>query len=372
MKYSFSFLLILSSLVTMSQQKDKTVNLLVGTYTKPGKSEGIYVYTFNVITGELTAKSKATGVDNPSFLAISRDKKYVYAANETSKGMVSAFSFDSQTGALKLLNQASSGGDGPCYVSTDDRGKSVYVGNYGSGSLSAIPLNSNGSLGDQVQTIQFEGKGVKSNQEKPHIHAAVLSRDNHFLFVPDLGTDKVYIYKISGSGNKTLSPATPAFASVDPGSGPRHLTFDQSGHNAFLIQEMTGVVTAFTFGDGHLSPKQSISLAPAGFNGRIDAADIHVSPDGKYVYASLRGDINEIVALSIDRTGLMTYVGRYAVQGKTPRNFAIDPTGNFLLVANQNSDEIVVFKRDAKTGALHETGIKASVGAPVCLLFSSK
>src|SRR4051812_20840743 len=167
MKYSFSFLLILSSLVTMSQQKDKTVNLLVGTYTKPGKSEGIYVYTFNVITGELTAKSKATGVDNPSFLAISRDKKYVYAANETSKGMVSAFSFDSQTGALKLLNQASSGGDGPCYVSTDDRGKSVYVGNYGSGSLSAIPLNSNGSLGDQVQTIQFEGKGVKSNQEKP-------------------------------------------------------------------------------------------------------------------------------------------------------------------------------------------------------------
>jgi 6-phosphogluconolactonase len=175
---------------------------------------------------------------------------------------------------------------------------------------------------------------------------------------------------VSPSAQQILTPANPSFASVDPGNGPRHFTFDPAGRNAFLIQEMSGVVTAFTYNAGTLSAKQSISVAPADYKGHIDAADIHVSPDGKFIYASLRGDINEIVALSVDRTGLMTYVGRYGVQGKTPRNFAIDPTGNFLLVANQNSDEIVVFKRDTKTGALHDTGIKTSVGAPVCLLFS--
>jgi len=368
MKYLYIISLLAMAGNALGQQKDKLYNLIIGTYTQPGKSEGIYVYTFNPATGELQPKSKATGVKNPSFLTISNDRKHVYAANETSEGAVSAFSFNSKTGELVFMNSAPSGGNGPCYVSTDDRGKFVFVGNYGGGSLSAIPLKSDGSLGTHVQTITHEGKGVKSNQEKPHVHAAVLSKDDHFLFVPDLGTDKVNIYSVNYSKEDPLSATT--FASVEPGSGPRHLTFDPSGKNAFLLQEMTGVVTAYTYDAGKLIPKQSLSLPAAGFNGKIDAADIHTSPDGKFLYASLRGDINEIVVMSIDRTGLMTYSGRQSTLGKTPRNFAIDPSGNFLLVANQNSDDVVVFRRDQKTGALHPTDIKISVGSPVCLLFT--
>lgn len=370
MKYLGILLIILSCTNLTLAQKEKDYNLLIGTYTQPGKSEGIYVYQFNTSTGELTPKSKATGITNPSFLTISRDRKHVYAVNETNDGTVSAFSFDSKTGSLTLLNTAPAGGSSPCYISTDDRGKFVFVGNYGGGNVSAIPIKSDGSLGSEIQTIQHEGKGVKSNQDKPHVHAAVLSKDNRFLFVPDLGTDKVNIYRVNHNNKTPLTAAS--FASVDAGNGPRHFTFDGSGKNAFLIQEMTGVVTAFTYADGILTSRQSLALAPAGFTGRIDAADIHLSPDGKFLYASLRGDINEIVILSMDPTGLMRYAGRVSTQGKTPRNFAIDPSGNFLLVANQNSDEIVVFKRDQKTGALHATDKKVALGSPVCLLFSAQ
>ena len=370
MRYFPTLLLFYLTFSALGQQKDKTYNLLVGTYTQPGKSEGIYVYTFNAATGELAAKSKATGIENPSFLAISHDRKHVYSVNETSAGTVSAFNFNGQSGTLTLQSTAPSGGNGPCYVSTDSKGRFLFVGNYGGGSIAAVPIKSDGSLDNQIQIIQHEGKSVKSNQEKSHVHAAVLSKDGHFLFVPDLGTDKIAIYTVNHSAREPLSASKSV--SVEPGSGPRHFTFDSSGRNAFLIQEMTGVVTAYTYADGTLTPKQSLSLAPSNFKGRIDAADIHVSPDGKFLYGSLRGDLNEIVILSIDRTGLMTYAGRQSTRGKTPRNFAIDPTGNFLLVANQGSDEIVVFRRDQKTGLIHPTDKSVAVGAPVCLLFTTQ
>lgn len=370
MRYLILPILLSIAVMATAQQKDKTYNLLIGTYTQPGKSDGIYVYTFNASTGELKPKSSVTNIKNPSFLAVSNDRKNVYAVNETGDGTVSSFRFDAATGALTLLNTAPAGGGSPCYVSTDARGRFVFVGNYGGGSLTAIPINRDGSLSQDVQTIQHEGSSVKPNQQKPHVHAAVLSKDDRFLFVPDLGTDKVNVYRINYSDKDPLTPANPGFVSLEPGNGPRHFTFDPSGKNAFLIQEMTGVVTAFTYSDGTLTPKQSLSLPPAGFTGKVDAADIHVSPDGKFLYASLRGDINEIVALSLDRSGLMTYAGRISTQGKTPRNFAIDPSGKFLLVANQNSDEVIVFRRDLKSGLLHPTDQKISVGAPVCLVFT--
>ncbi len=366
-------LLLIMSLGILSsvegQQKEKLYNLLIGTYTQPGKSEGIYVYTFNPETGAFAPKSELKGIKNPSYLAVSKDRKFVYAVSETSEGTVNAYSFDPQSGKLVFLNSVTSGGNGPCYVSVDGKRKFVYTGNYGGGSLSAIPVKHDGSLGSEVQTIKHEGKSVKSNQDKSHVHATVLSKDDRYLFVPDLGTDKVNIYKTSASTTKPLSSAPTPYAQVDAGNGPRHITLDPTGKTAYLIQEMTGVITAFDFAEGKLTAKQSVVLPAAGNTGKIDAADIQVSPDGKFLYGSLRGDINEIVIFGIDKTGLMTYAGRQSTLGKTPRNFAIDPTGNFLLVGNQNSDEIVIFRRDQKTGSLSPTGEKISIGAPVCLKF---
>jgi 6-phosphogluconolactonase len=168
-----------------------------------------------------------------------------------------------------------------------------------------------------------------------------------------------------------LTPASPAYVSVKPGSGPRHFVFHPTNQYAYLIQEMMGIVTLFDYKDGHLTERQSVNMPVQGFTGKIDAADIHISPDAKFLYGSLRGDINEIVIYALDDKGTLTYVGRQSTLGKTPRNFVIDPLGKFLLAANQNSDEIIIFKRDQKTGLLSDFGKKITIGKPVCLKFAA-
>lgn len=372
--FLFTWCLFSSAQKAQAQQSTRTIyNLLIGTYTKPGKSDGIYVYSFNSETGEFSYKAEAVGIKNPSFLTISKDLKHVYSVSEVGdgKGSISAFSFDPSTGNLVFLNHASSGGNGPCYVSVDDKNKYVFSGNYGGGSVAAIPIKADGTLGADIQSIQHEGSSInKGNQDKPHVHAAVLSEDNRYLFVPDLGTDKVNIYKVDIANSEPLTPSEPAFVSVKAGSGPRHFTFHPNGKFAYLIQEMTGSVTTFNYESGKLNAEQSVSLPPYGFKGKVDAADIHISPDGKFLYGSLRGDLNELVIYAIDQNGKLKYSGRQSTLGKTPRNFAIDPTGNFLLVGNQNSDSIIIFKRDQITGLLQPTGKKISIGSPVCLKFA--
>jgi len=352
-------------------QTSKTYNLLVGTYTNPGKSKGMYVYSFNSDTGELTFKAESPEVKNPSFLTVSNDRKHVYAISEVGEGKVNAYKYDPASGKLEFINSAPVGGDGPCYISVDNKNKFAFVGNYGGGSLAAVPIKSDGSLSEKIQFIQHQGSSVKDNQEKAHVHATLLSKDGKYLFVPDLGTDKINVYQVDVAKAQPLTPAAQPFVSVKPGSGPRHFTFHPNGKWAYLIQEMTGVVTAYEYANGKLTAKESVALPSAGSNGRIDAADIHVSPDGKFLYGSLRGDINEIVVCSIDKAGKLAVAGRQSTLGKTPRNFAIDPTGKFLLVGNQNSDNIIVFKRDEKTGLLSATGTKISIGAPVCLVFTA-
>ena len=292
--------------------------------------------------------------------------------SEVGEGSVNAYKYDPLSGKLTFINSVSAGGNGPCYVSVDNKNKFVFVGNYGGGSLAAVPINSDGSLSDKIQAIQHEGSSInKGNQEKPHVHATLLSKDNRYLFVPDLGTDKINIYQVDETKAQPLKPAAQPFVSITPGGGPRHFTFHPNGKWAYLIQEMTGVVTAFDYSNGKLTAKESVALPSAGSKGRIDAADIHISPDGKFLYGSLRGDIDEIVICSIDNNGKLTVAGRQSTMGKTPRNFAIDPTGKFLLVGNQNSDNIIVFKRDEKTGLLTPTGTELSIGAPVCLVFTA-
>jgi 6-phosphogluconolactonase len=353
-----------------AQEMSKVYNLLIGTYTS-GKSNGIYVYSFNAETGDFEYKSEVSGITNPSFLAVTRDRKYVYAVSETGKGQgsISGYSFDPKSGKLTYINSAPSGGDGPCHVAVDDNNQFVFAGNYGGGSLAAIPVTDNGTLSQDIQVIQHQGSSIHKNQNKPRVHATVLSPDNRHLFVPDLGTDKINIYQIDADKAQPLTVAGQPFVKVERGSGPRHFTFHPNKRFAYVIQELNGKITAFKYSQGSLEAIQSVVTTEEGFSGNPSAADIHLSPDGKFLYGSLRADVNQLVIYAVGPDGKLSFVGRQSTLGEHPRNFAIDPKGNYLLVGNGRSDEIVIFRRDQQTGLLTPTGKKISVGSPVCLKF---
>ena len=363
---------LLGSLTAFAQhQNDKKYFLLIGTYTSEGKSEGIYVYDYNSATGNATYKTKAV-IQNPSYLTLSKDFKKVFSVGEMGKGKgsISAFNFNSQSGELTYINSVSSGGNGPCYVSVTDNGDYVFSANYGGGSLGAIHVNENGSLDSNIQSIQHEGSSVHKDQKKPHVHSAILSPDNKYVIAADLGTDKIHIYSLQSGRDKPLVAANQPFVKTKPGSGPRHLAFHPSGKYLYSVNELDGTVSAFTYNDGNLKDLQTITMLPAGFNGTIEAADIHLSADGRYLYATNREDLKEMLVYAVQKNGKLKFVQRQSVLGKAPRNFAIDPTGNFVLVANQNTDEIVVFRRNSKNGKLSFTGTKIPVSRPVCLKFA--
>jgi 6-phosphogluconolactonase len=375
MKVTALLILIFSMLSNYPAHSQDTPDhhLLIGTYSTDSNPNGIHVYRFNVQTADFQPVQPVTPLPNASFLTISQDRKNVYAVSEGREGSVNAYAFNPVTGKLDFLNSVPA--PGPCYVSVDKTKKLVFVGNYGGGSVQAVPLSEDGALiTDNVQTIQHEGGSVVENrQDKPHVHAAVLSADDQYLMVPDLGTDKVYQYQIDASRPDILEPAATPFMQVAPGGGPRHLAFHPNGRFAYLVLELEAAVAALEYhkAEGRLELIHTISMTAADFQGGVSGADIHVSPDGKFLYASNRGDANEIAIFAIDHQGQLTMVGRQSVLGKTPRNFAIDPTGNFLLAANQNTNEIVIFKRDSGTGLLTDTGKRIRVDKPVCLKFTA-
>jgi 6-phosphogluconolactonase len=362
-----------ASFLLFAQKNNDQHYLLVGTYTS-GKSEGVYVYKFNSQTGEFIHVSTAKNVSNPSYLTVSPDEKYVYAVNENHNeaqngGEVTSFSFDKKTGILAQLNKQPSAGNDPCYISINKSGKFVLVGNYSSGTASVLPVKKDGSLEPAVSVIKHEGSGVNSErQEGPHVHSTVLSKDNNYVFVSDLGIDKIMIYSFDNKKGK-LTPAPTPYVEVEPGAGPRHFEFHPNNKFAYLMEEMTGGISVYAYkGKGQLDLLQNISALPPDYIGTVGSADIHVSPDGKFLYASNRGESNTIAIFSINQqSGELTPVGHQSTLGKTPRNFNFDPSGNFLLVANQNSDNIIIFKRDKTTGLLTDTGKKIDVGNPVCI-----
>ena len=371
MKHTFTLFSLMLMLLTAQAQ---TYNLLIGTYTKSGKSEGIYVYEFDSKTGKANYKNKAVGLTNPSYLAISNNEEKVYAVCEAAagKGLVAAFDFDKKTGTLKLLNTQSSIGNGPCYVSTDKDNKHIFLANYGGGSATAIALNPDGSLSEQNQFIQYQGSSAnKDRQSAPHAHSTVLSPDEKYLLISDLGTDRINLLTITTDTANPLKEAKTPFINTQPGSGPRHFDFHPNGKFGYSIQELNGNVGVYKYSKGSLKLLQNISGLPENYKGRIWAADIHVSPDGKFLYASNRDDLNDLAIFSIDsKTGKLKLAGRQATLGRAPRNFAITPDGGFLLAANQSSDLVVIFRRDKSTGLLTDTGERIEVGAPVCLKFT--
>lgn len=361
-------MLIINSVSNLSAQD---YHLLIGTYTSDGKPNGIHVYRFNTQSGDFTAEQPVTELANASYLAISSDRKNVYAVSEGNGGSVNAYVFNPVNGALSFMNKVPA--QGPAYVSVDNKKQVVFAGNYGGGNVTAIHLHKDGSLEEAgVQTMQHEGSSVnKARQEKPHVHSVVLSPDERYLLVPDLGTDKVYQYKVNATKEQILTPAAEPFLAVNPGGGPRHLVFHPNGKYAYLVLEMQGAVLAMDYQNGKLEAKQTTSMVTHGFKGSLSGADIHISPDGKFLYASNRGDANEIAIFSINKLGMLSLIGRQPVLGKMPRNFAIDPTGKFLLVANQVTNDIIIFKRNPRTGLLTPTGKKIEVDKPVCLKFAA-
>jgi 6-phosphogluconolactonase len=349
--------------------------LIAGTYTS-GKSQGIYVYRFNSADGTATAVSEVK-ISNPSFVAVSPDEKFVYsveedAGNNGNGGGVTAFAFDKKTGSLIQINRQPTAGDHPCYVSVDKTGKWVATGNYSSGSLSILPVQANGGLGAATTIIKHQGSGPnKARQASPHVHCTFFSPDNKFLFVPDLGIDKIMMYAFDENSGK-LTAAPQPFAQSEPGAGPRHICFHPTNKFVYLLEELSGTVVTFKYKSGNLKNIQRISTKPAGDTSFAGSADVHVSPDGKFLYASNRAEANTIAIFSINqKNGKLALIGHQSTIGKTPRNFNFDPTGNFLLVANQNSDTIVVFKIDKTTGLLTDTNNNIAAGKPVCLKWVS-
>lgn len=355
----FHFVLFLLVASTAFAQKNY---LLVGTYTN-GKSIGIYVYDFDNKDGSVKPVDSIQ-TTNPSYLEVSPDKKFVYAVNETTDGHVSAFHFDN--GHLSFINKEPSMGDDPCYITISKNGKWAIVADYSSGSGAVYPINKDGSLSEAVSVIKHYGHGTDmSRQQSPHIHSTVLSPDNKFLFVQDLGIDKIKEYSFNKQTGKLIEKDS---LKLKDGSGPRHFIFHPNGKWAYLTQEMGGTVTAFQYSNGKLKTTQTISVFSKPFHQYFTNADIHISKDGRFLYASTRDSANFISIFKINpSSGTLSLIGHQSVLGKTPRNFNIDPSGNYLLVANQNSDNIVIFKINHQTGMLTDTGNRIDVGNPVCI-----
>jgi len=361
--------LLLFALVS-KQSFSQEYYLFIGTYTS-GTSQGIYVYRFNDANGDARPVDSIAS-KNPSYLAISPIGRYIYAVNENGnnqEGEVSAYLFDKQSGKLSFLNKQLTGGTDPCYVSESRDSKWLMVANYSSGVISALPVNVDGTIAPAAEIIQFAGRGPDSaRQEKAHAHSAIFSPDEHYLLCADLGADKEMIYRFNSALKQPLSATKDSGISVEPGAGPRHIAFHPQKSNVYLVEELTGTVDAFHFTNGTLRPFQHISTHPEDYKGVKGSADIHITPNGKFLYASNRGDANTIAIYSIDETtGKLRLKGFQPVLGKHPRNFIIDPGGRFLLVANRDTDNIVVFRIDQQTGLLKDTGKQILVPNPVCL-----
>lgn len=356
--------------------------IYVGTYTRSlphvaAKSEGIYLIGLAPATGALSHVSKTVGVDNPSFLALHPNKRYLYAVNEVgdyqdrASGAVSAFAINEETGALTFLNKQPTNGEAPCHLTVDATGQYVLCANYTGGSVSMHPIMADGSLGEISDFVQHKGSSVNpQRQQEPHAHSFTIDKNNHYAYACDLGKDQVLIYELDLDKGK-LIPNEPAYGSSHKGAGPRHFAFHPNGKIAYVINELDSTITVFRYTDvtGGLDAIQTISTLPSGFEGRSHCADIHVHPTGKFVYGSNRGH-DSIAVFSVDQTsGKLKATGHMATGGNVPRNFAIDPSGSFLLAANQNSDNVVVFRINIATGQLTPTGYELTVPTPVCLRF---
>ncbi|PWA09328.1 lactonase family protein [Flavobacterium laiguense] len=369
MKKVYLFLLLIAT-ITSTQAQKNLLNLIVGTYTNNCYSKGIYVYEFDTNNAQMRLKKSSDSIVNPSYVSLSNDNKFIYAVNENgAESTVSSFAFDSVNGKPSFINQESSKGADPCYLINDD--KNVIVANYSGGNISVFGKNKDGGITVAKQVVQHYGKGANADrQEKAHVHMVYFSPDKKYVLSNDLGNDKVYVYNYNPTANTEVLTLKDSI-SVTAGSGPRHLTFSKNGKYVFLLQELDASLTTFSYADGKLTKINETTILAKDYKGNFGSADIHISPNGKFLYASNRGDANTISIFKVSKNGKLQSKGQTSTLGKGPRNFVIDPTGKFLLVAHQYTNDIVVFKIHKRKGTLTDTGKKIDLCSPVCLVFSN-
>ncbi|AGA79940.1 lactonase family protein [Echinicola vietnamensis] len=347
------------------------ITFWLGTYTsKP--SDGFHLIQYHPETSTFDSVLMESDINNPSFVISNLKRDLVFTVQEEggeNGGSVCSFRFDRSANSLKKLSTSASQGSGPCYITLSPDEKFIFAGNYGSGDLAVLPINEDGTLGEAVQTIQHTGSSVnEGRQSSPHVHSLVFHPNGKQLFVADLGTDKVSIYNYDPDRKEPLTASSPASFTVKAGSGPRHLAFNQSGDKIYLIHEITSEVGLYDYNldENKITHLDSYALTPQGFEGEKGAAEIKISDDGQFLYASNRGDSNEIIVFSINaQTGTLDKIQAISSGGKTPRNFALSPDGTFLFVGNQNSDSILAYERNPRSGIIKKTNAKLPIHRPV-------
>jgi len=350
------------------EQDTSSVYLFVGSYTNSELGEGITVYQFNELDGTLTEVQKEGNLINPSFLTLSPNQHYLYACTDTkldSDGTVSSFKIDSTSGELTFLNKQTTGGRNPVHLTVDQTNTYVVSANYTDAGISAFKCNPDGSINPLTQLIEFNGNSInQARQKAAHIHSCNFSPDNTYLFAPDLGSDLIRTISFSNGSFTVIDSLT---ISTEKGSGPRHFTFHPNQLFAYCVQELNGTVTAYSYTNGQLKWIDSYNSYQTNQD-EYSSSDIHISPDGEFLYSSNRHDENTISIFSINQTsGKLTLKGHQSTFGTIPRSFIIDPSGNYLIVANQKTNQLIVFKRDVKSGLLTKTDITIDIKSPASL-----
>ncbi|MEC0264821.1 lactonase family protein [Paenibacillus anseongense] len=350
--------------------KHAAIFAYIGTQTDGSSSEGIYVYSMNPSTGELEYLSSAAAGINPTYLAIHPSKRYLYAANTIEgEGLISSFSIDPLKGRLTFMNSQPSGGSKPVHLLVDGTGKFVLAGNFGDGSVCVLPIQADGSLGAMTDFIRHSGSSVHpTRQQGPRVHSVTLDPAGRYAVAAEYGADQLRVYRLDAERGKLLPSAVPSMT-VAAGSGPRHAVFHPNERWVYVINELGNTLMNYDYDSdqGILHLKETHATLPEGYAGPSFCADVHVHPDGTFVYGSNRGH-NSIVIYTVEpNTGKLQLVGHEPTLGRAPRSFIIDPTGRYLYAAHQDTDNIVAFRLNRQTGTLRPTGYSIKVPMPVCI-----
>ena len=367
-----SKLILLLNFIISTNLYSQREFVFFGSYNWEKGSEAVYVYELDTVNGKLTKVASSSDVINPGYITISPDGKYVYASSDAKTpnyGTVSSFAFDAEKKSLTFLNQQKTGGENPVYVNVDKSGKWLINATYNQATISVFPLLENGKIDSIAQHFKFtEGSGVNpTRQEKSHTHSAVFAPDYTTVLFADLGADKILQYPFDASQNKPLIYNQSTFINTKPGSGPRHITFSKDGKLAYSVEELAGMISVYDFSNNTLKEIQRIATHPDKITEGFESSDVHISPDGKFLYATNRGKENNIAIFKVLNDGKLESIGYKKTGGKHPRTFAIDETGKFIIVTNVISQDVTVFKRNLETGMLKKVGKPVKIKNVTCV-----